>query len=152
MQILHLLKMMLLGLDMMRHSCLTTKDISQKAAPKTYLSSRDGILVTPPVTENILEGITRRSVMELAREELGIQVVERPIDRTEIYLCEELFSTGTAAQITAIAKVDHQPIGNGCMGPIVSRIRDLFFDAAHGRLEKYHSWITPVYTEEKITI
>jgi branched-chain amino acid aminotransferase len=124
--------------------------ISEGSAENVFMV-KDGVLVTPPVTENILEGITRRSIMELSKAELGIEVVERPIDRTEIYLCDELFLTGTAAQITAIAKVDHHPISSGCMGPIVSQLRDLFFDVAHGRVEKYYDWVTPVYTAENIS-
>ena len=79
---------------------------------------RDGVLVTPPVTDNILEGITRRSVMELAEKELGLKVVERPIDRSEIYICEEFFLTGTAVQIAAVTKVDHRPVGKGMMGQV----------------------------------
>ena len=83
---------------------------------------RDGVLVTPPITDNILEGITRRSVMELARNELGLAVVERPIDRSEIYICDEFFLTGTAAQITVVTKVDHRPVGKGSMGPVANSL------------------------------
>ncbi|MBN2386505.1 MAG: branched-chain amino acid transaminase [Anaerolineales bacterium] len=105
---------------------------------------RDGILVTPPATENILEGITRRSTMELARQELGLTVVERPIDRTEIYICDELFFTGTAAQITAITKVDHRPIGKGEMGPVTGQLRAIFNDVVRGRNPKYLDWLQTV--------
>jgi branched-chain amino acid aminotransferase len=101
---------------------------------------RDGILVTPPVTDNILEGITRRSVMELARKELGLTVVERPIDRTEVYICEELFLTGTAAQVTVVTKVDYRPIGKGVMGPIAGQIRKLFLEVVRGNNPKYTHW------------
>jgi branched-chain amino acid aminotransferase len=101
---------------------------------------RDGLLVTPPVTENILEGITRRSVMELARNELGLTVVERPIDRSEIYICEEFFMTGTAAQVTAVTKVDYRPVGKGEMGPITGQLRSLFMDAVRGNNPKYARW------------
>jgi branched-chain amino acid aminotransferase len=101
---------------------------------------RDGVLVTPPVTENILEGITRRSVMELARNELGMTVIERQIDRSEIYICEEFFLTGTAAQVTAVTRVDHRPVGNGVMGPITSQIRNLFMDIVRGKNPKYSIW------------
>jgi branched-chain amino acid aminotransferase len=121
--------------------------ISEGSAENVFMV-KDGILVTPPVTENILEGITRRTVIELAKEELRIEVIERPIDRTEVYLCEEMFLTGTAAQITAIAKVDNHPIGSGAMGPVVSRLRELFFSAVEGRIEKYNGWTTPVYEKE----
>lgn len=101
---------------------------------------RDGLLITPPVTDNILEGITRRSVMELARNELGLTVVERPIDRTEIYICEEFFLTGTAAQITVVTQVDHRPVGNGVMGPIGTQIRSLFQDAIRAKNPRYLHW------------
>jgi len=101
---------------------------------------REGILVTPPVTDNILEGITRRSVMELARNELGLTVVERPIDRSEIYICEEFFLTGTAAQVTVVTKVDYRPIGTGVMGPIAGQIRALFLDLVRGNNPKYAHW------------
>ena len=101
---------------------------------------RDGFLVTPPVTDNILEGITRRSVMELAKNELGLTVVERPIDRTEVYICEELFLTGTAAQVTVVTKVDYRPIGKGVMGPIGEQLRKLFLEVARGNNPKYAHW------------
>ena len=101
---------------------------------------RDGILVTPPITDNILEGITRRSVMELARNELGLTVVERPIDRTEVYICEELFLTGTAAQVTVVTKVDYRPIGKGLMGPIAGKLRELFLEVVRGKNPKYAHW------------
>ena len=98
---------------------------------------RDGVLVTPPVTDNILEGITRRSVMELAKNELGLTVVERPIDRSEIYICDEFFLTGTAAQITVVTKVDHRPVGKGVMGPVADSLRKLFDEVVHGNNPKY---------------
>jgi len=101
---------------------------------------RDGVLVTPPVTENILEGITRRSVMELAKEELGLAVVERPIDRSEIYICDEFFLTGTAAQITVVTKVDHRPVGEGVMGPVADSLRKIYDEILHGNNPKYVHW------------
>jgi branched-chain amino acid aminotransferase len=101
---------------------------------------RDGLLVTPPITDNILEGITRRSVMELARNELGLTVVERPIDRSEVYMCEELFLTGTAAQVTVVTRVDYRPVGKGVMGPIGEKLRNLFLDAVRGKNPKYVHW------------
>ncbi len=105
---------------------------------------RDGTLITPPVTENILEGITRRTVIELAKNELKLPVVERPIDRTEVYVCDEFFLTGTAAQITAVTQVDHRPIGEGVMGPVTEALRKLFGDIVRGNNPKYTDWNTPV--------
>jgi branched-chain amino acid aminotransferase len=118
--------------------------LSEGSAMNVFMV-RDGQLVTPPITDNILEGITRRSVMELARNELGVPVVERTIDRTEVYLCEELFMTGTAAQVTAITRVDHRPVGSGKMGPITGRLYELFQDLLRGKNPKYRHWNTPVY-------
>jgi branched-chain amino acid aminotransferase len=113
--------------------------VSEGSAMNIFMV-RDGILVTPPSTDNILEGITRRSVIELARNELGIQVVERSIDRTEVFIAEELFMTGTAAQIVAATKVDYRPIGNGVMGPITTKLRALFDDVVRAKLPKYQQW------------
>jgi len=113
--------------------------ISEGSAENVFMV-RNGALITPPVTENILEGITRRSVMELARAELGIEVIERPIDRSEIYICEEFFMTGTAAQVTAVTHVDHRPIGAGTMGPVASKLRELFYDVVRGKNPKYAHW------------
>jgi len=113
--------------------------LSEGSAENVFIV-RDGVLITPSVTENILEGITRRSVMELAAAELGMDVVERPIDRTEVYICDELFMTGTAAQVTAITKVDHRPVGDGVMGPVAAKLRDLFFDIVRARNPKYMAW------------
>ncbi len=121
--------------------------VSEGSAENIFMV-REGQLITPPVTENILEGITRRSVMTLAEQELGLEVVERPIDRTEVYLCEEFFFTGTAAQVTAVTRVDHRAIGEGVMGPITTHLRELFQKAARGRLPQYRQWNTPVYTTE----
>ncbi|MBT3392055.1 MAG: branched-chain amino acid transaminase [Chloroflexi bacterium] len=118
--------------------------VSEGSAMNLFMV-RDGVIYTPPVTDNVLEGITRRSVMELAEKELGLKVVERSIDRTEVYICDELFFTGTAAQVTAITKVDHRPIGSGVMGPIAEKLRAVFSDVVHGDLPAYREWLTPVY-------
>jgi branched-chain amino acid aminotransferase len=121
--------------------------ISEGSAENVFMMRR-GKLITPPVTENILEGITRWTIMELAEEELGIEVVERPIDRTEVYLCDEFFMTGTAAQVTAITRVDYRDIGTGVMGPVTTQLRKLYDDVVRGRLPKYRHWNTPVYVKE----
>lgn len=118
--------------------------LSEASAMNIFML-RDGVLITPPITDNILEGITRRSVIEFARQELNIPVVERSIDRTEVYICDELFFTGTAAQITAITRVDHRPVGSGQMGPVTAQLRKLFDDVVRGRVPKYRHWNVPVY-------
>jgi branched-chain amino acid aminotransferase len=113
--------------------------VSEGSAMNIFMV-RDGALITPPVTDNILEGITRRSVMELARTELGIPVVERSIDRTEVYVCEEMFMTGTAAQITAVTRIDHRLVGAGTMGPITTRLRSMYEEVLRGKNKKYEHW------------
>ena len=113
--------------------------VSEGTAMNVFML-RDGVLVTPPVTDNILEGITRKSVIEMARRELGLEVVERSIDRTEVFIAEEIFLTGTAAQITAVTKVDHRPIGAGVMGPVASKLRAMYEDIIRGRNDKYLHW------------
>ena len=113
--------------------------VSEGSAMNIFML-RNGVLVTPPVTDNILEGITRRSVIELAQRELGLEVQERSIDRTEVFIGEELFLTGTAAQITAVTEVDHRPIGAGVMGPITTKLRELYDLILRGSLERYSHW------------
>lgn len=121
-----------------------TGHISEGSA-ENFFMVRNGTLITPPVTSNILEGITRATVMELAREEMGLRVVERNIDRSEIYICEEAFLVGTGCQIAAITRIEHRPIDSGTIGPIVSRLRELYFDVVRGKAAKYERWCTPVY-------
>ncbi|MFQ5923391.1 MAG: branched-chain amino acid transaminase [Anaerolineales bacterium] len=113
---------------------------------------RNGALITPPVTDNILEGITRRTVIELAQAELGLNVIERPIDRTEVYLCDELFLTGTAAKITAVTKVDFRAIGTGEMGPITRQLREIYEEIVRGRESKYAHWVEAVYESEPVAV
>jgi len=118
-----------------------------EGSAENFFIVRKGILCTPPVTENILEGITRRTVIGLLREELGLEVVERPIDRTEVYLAEEAFFCGTGVQIAAITKVDHRPIGTGQLGPVTAKLRTLYFDVVRGRVAKYRGFCYPVYAK-----
>ncbi len=113
--------------------------ISEGSAMNIFMI-RDGVVITPPVTDNILEGITRKSVMDLACKELGLQVVERSIDRTEVFICEELFMTGTAAQIMAVTKIDNRPVGAGVMGPITTKLRTLYDDVLRAKNPKYANW------------
>jgi branched-chain amino acid aminotransferase len=119
--------------------------LSEGSAMNVFIV-RDGMIYTPPVTENILEGITRRTIIDLARETLGITVVERRIDRTEVYLVDELFMTGTAAQIVAVTKVDHRPIGEGKMGPVTNQLRALYDQVVRCQHPEYRAWTEPVYT------
>lgn len=121
--------------------------VSEGSAMNVFMI-RNGKVATPPSTENILEGITRRTVVELLESELGLKVQERPIDRTEVYLADEFFMTGTAAQVTAITKVDHRPIGSGLMGPVTTQLRQIFDDVVRGRMPKYRHWNMPVFETE----
>ena len=118
--------------------------LSEGSAENVFIV-RDDVLITPPVSENILEGITRRTVMALAQEELGLRVHERTIDRSEVYICDELFLTGTAAQVTAVTRVDHRPVGEGVMGPVTTQLRTLYGNIVRGRMRKYRHWNEPVY-------
>ena len=123
--------------------------VSEGSAENIFMV-RGNEVITPPVTENILEGITRRSIITLLQDELEIPVVERAIDRTEVYLCDEFFMTGTAAQVTAITQVDHRPIASGEMGSITARLRALFNDVVRGRHAAYRHWNVPAYTSEPV--
>ena len=110
--------------------------VSEGSAMNIFML-RDGVLITPPITDNILEGITRQTIIELANNELGLQVVERSIDRTEVFICEEFFMTGTAAEVMAVTKIDYRPVGVGVMGPITTKIRGLYDDVVRARNPKY---------------
>lgn len=116
-----------------------------EGSAENFFIVRNGVVITPPVTDNILEGITRRTVFTLLRDDLGVEVVERPIDRTEIYVADEAFFSGTGVQIAAITRVDHRPVGAGKMGPIVNELRDLYFNVVRGKSQKYRHWCAPVY-------
>jgi branched-chain amino acid aminotransferase len=118
--------------------------VSEGSAENIFIV-RDGVLITPPITDNILEGITREVMLELAREELGLQVMERSIDRTELYAADEALFCGTGVQVVAITQVDHRPVGTGTLGPIVKALRDLYFEVVRGKVRKYRRWCMPVY-------
>lgn len=104
---------------------------------------RDGRLITPTPADNVLEGITARSVMELAANELGVPILQREIDRTELYIADEVFMTGTAAHLTPVVEVDRRPVGTGRPGPVTSKLSELFYDCIRGKSEKYQNWCTP---------
>lgn len=104
---------------------------------------RHGKLITPSPADNVLEGITAQSVATLAREELGLELVERPIDRTELYVAEEIFMTGTAAHLTPVVEVDRRAVANGEAGPITRKLSELYYDCIRGKNAKYRNWSTP---------
>jgi len=105
---------------------------------------RDGRLITPPITENTLEGLTRALIIELAKDELGIDTKERTVDRTELFIADELFFTGTGAQISPIRSIDKRVVGLGTIGPITSKLQKIYFDIVKGNNPKYKHLITPV--------
>lgn len=105
---------------------------------------RDGVLVTPCVSNGILEGITRDTIIRLAQEELGIPTFERSVARTELYYADEVFLTGTGAQVATVGSVDGRTVGDGTAGPITSALQNLYFDIVKGRNQKYMDWLTPV--------
>jgi branched-chain amino acid aminotransferase len=111
---------------------------------------RDGVLVTPSSTDSILESISRASVIELARRELGLEVVERPVDRTELYVADEIFMVGTAAEILTIGSVDRYTIGDGGMGPITTQLEQIFHDVVRGKNPAYAHWLTPAGLPELV--
>lgn len=105
----------------------------------------DGQLITPPAQDNILVGITRDCVMQLAEEQFGMKTIERSIDRSELYVADEVFLTGTAAHVTSVAKIDHRDIGNGGIGDFTGKMQELYFNIVKGDVPKYRHWLTPVY-------
>lgn len=117
--------------------------VSEGSAENIFMV-RDGVLITPPITASVLEGITRRSIMEIATRE-GIPVVERDIARSEMYIADELFFSGTGAQVAWVAEVDRRSVNEGQMGPITSRVRQIFMDAVRGKIEGYRQWLTAAY-------
>ena len=110
-----------------------------------FMMVRDGKVITPPVTADILESITRQTLIDLFRDEIGVEVVERDVDRSELYCCEESFFCGSGAEVQPIIGIDRYPVGDGKVGPLTKKIQDLYFDIAKGKVAKYRGWLTPVY-------
>ena len=110
-----------------------------------FMMVRDGVVITPPVSADILESITRQTLIDLYREELGVTVIERDIDRTELYIADETFFCGSGAEVQPIIGVDHYAVGDGKVGPLTRKIQDLYFDIAAGKVDKFRHWLTPVY-------
>jgi branched-chain amino acid aminotransferase len=122
--------------------------VSEASAANIFLL-RKGQLVTPPPTADILEGITRDAVMELVERELEIPVVERDVDRTELYAADEVFLSGTGFQIAPVVEVDGRPVGTGEIGPVAGRLQELYFKAARGEWEEYADWTVAVEVAER---
>ncbi|MBA2556586.1 MAG: branched-chain amino acid transaminase [Chloroflexi bacterium] len=124
---------------------LTQDGHASEGSAENLFMVRNGKLVTPSITDDILEGITRQAIIELAHNELGLETVERSIDRSELYVADEVMLCGTGAQVSPVVSIDHRAIGDGVVGPICGRLRDLYFEAVRGRLPAYGHWLTPVY-------
>ena len=118
--------------------------VSEGSAENLFLVI-DGRLVTPSVSDNILEGITRAAIMKLARDEFGIETVERQIDRTELYTADECFLCGTGAEISPVVEIDLRPVGDGKIGPITGKLFKLYFDIVRGNIPEYKHWYRPLY-------
>jgi len=118
--------------------------VSEGSAENVFML-KDGVFVTPPVTDDILEGVTRTLLMNLIKDELGKQVVERSIDRTELYTCDELLLCGTGAQISPVVEVDRRPVAGGRVGEFTQELQNIYFGAVRGELAKYKDWTLPVY-------
>ena len=104
---------------------------------------RDGVALTPPVSDDLLEGVTRKAIFELLANE-GIPLEVRSIDRSELYIADEMFLCGTGVQISPIVEIDHRTVGSGEVGPIGRLVRDRYFEAVRGRLPEYTHWLTPI--------
>jgi branched-chain amino acid aminotransferase len=122
---------------------LTADGHVNEASAANLFVVRDGVVLTPPVNDDLLEGVTRKAIMELLANE-GMTVVERSIDRSELYVADEVLLCGTGVQVSPVIEVDHRPVGSGEIGPISRLVRDRYFDAVRGRLPEYSHWLTPV--------
>jgi len=118
--------------------------VSEGSAENIFLV-RNGNLITPSPTENILEGITRETIMQIARDEFGVETIERAIDRSELYVADEVFFCGTGCQVASVIEVDGRPVGRGKIGPFTEKMRNLYFKIARGDVPKYRCWCAPVY-------
>lgn len=110
-----------------------------------FFMVRDGVLITPPLSASVLESITRDTVITIAKEVLGIPTIERNIDRTELYICDEAFLCGSAMEITPVVNVDGYVVADGKYGAITKKLFDTYFDVLQGKLAQYRHWLTPIY-------
>ena len=118
--------------------------VTEGSAMNLFLVEGD-TLVTTQTTDNILVGVTRNTILELAKNVLGLKVVEREISRTELYIADEAFYCGTGAQVSPVTSIDHRPLGTGEVGVHTKELQKLYFDVVKGKVEKYKKWCTPIY-------
>lgn len=123
---------------------LTPDGLVSEGTGQNIFVVRDGVIWTPPLDGTLLPGITRDSVIRIARDE-GLTVMERPVPREMLYMADELFFTGTAAEVTPIRSVDRIPVGSGARGPITERLQRRFLEVAEGRVPDEYGWLTPVH-------
>jgi branched-chain amino acid aminotransferase len=116
--------------------------INEASAANLFIV-RDGVALTPPVNDDLLEGVTRKAIFEILANE-GIPVEVRSIDRSEVYVADEALLCGTGVQVSPVIEVDHRMVGAGEIGPIGRLVRDRYFDAVRGRLPQYDHWLTPI--------
>jgi branched-chain amino acid aminotransferase len=124
---------------------LTADDNVAEGAGENIFLVREGVLLTPPISDDIIEGITRETVIRLAKNELGINTVVRSIPRPELYSADEAFFTGTATEIKSIIEIDKRSIGSGEIGPTTRRIAELYYQLVRGNYPKYKVFNTPIY-------
>ena len=122
---------------------LTPSGHASEASAANLFVVRGGTLLTPPVSDDILEGVTRKAILALAAD-LGIPTEVRSIDRSELYVCDEVFLCGTGVQISSVTEVDHRAVGSGAIGPVSRRISETYFAAVRGQLPQYRGWLTPI--------
>jgi branched-chain amino acid aminotransferase len=122
---------------------LTADGHVNEASAANLFVVRDGVCLTPPVSDDILEGVTRKAMLTLLRDS-GVAVEIRSIDRSELYVADEMFLCGTGVQVSPVVEIDHRPIGSGTVGPITRLVKDRYFDAVRGRLPEYEHWLTPI--------
>jgi branched-chain amino acid aminotransferase len=122
---------------------LTAGGHVNEASAANVFVVRDGVALTPPVSDDLLEGVTRKAIFEiLAAEKIPLEV--RSIDRSELYVADEVLLCGTGVQVSPVVEVDHRPVGSGEIGPISRIVRERYFDAVRGRLPEYRHWLTPI--------
>jgi branched-chain amino acid aminotransferase len=112
-----------------------------------FMMVRDGVVITPPVNADILESITRDTLIKLYRKELGVEVVERGIDRSELYIADEAFFCGSGAEVVPIVGIDHYPVGDAKVGPLTQQIQEIYFRVAVDKAGEYSKWVLPVYRD-----
>jgi branched-chain amino acid aminotransferase len=125
---------------------LTADGHVNEASAANVFIVRDGVALTPPVNDDLLEGVTRKALLELlANERIPVEI--RSLDRSELYVADEMFLCGTGVQISPVTEIDHRPVGSGSVGPISSLVRERYFDAVRGRVPQYQHWLTEIATD-----